>query len=83
MAAELTFWQGINTRSNQLAKPLSQTAAGVLWRAELWCEGKPCGAGRVTGKRKQCLREGELGEGLGRAQEMETAAGAASEVLEG
>lgn len=83
MAAGLTFWQRVNTRSNQCAKPLSQTAAGVLQRAELWCEGELCGAGRVTWQRRQCLREGELEEGLGRAQEMETAARAASEVLEG
>lgn len=67
MDAELTFWQGINTRSNQCAKPLSQTAAGVLQRVGLWCEGELCGAGQVIWKRRQHVREGKLGEGLRRA----------------
>lgn len=67
MAAELTFWQGINTRSNQCAKPLSQIVAGVLQRAGLRYEGELRGAGRVTWERRQCLREGKLREGLERA----------------
>lgn len=71
MDAELTFWQGINTRSNQCAKPMSQTAAGVLQRAGLWGEGELRGAGRVTWKRGQRLREGKLGEGLRRAARAE------------